>query len=133
MVAIVGRERIYQVTVVLFRPVTLRISSFLYTFGRFVPSLLEMDPSQEKKLHHDAQSDIEAPAATTGGVFDANDNEEFEVFKTTAGVNFRTVEWPRATVIFLKVIFAVGVLTIPTAMYDLGAVGGKRSDPYSMS
>lgn len=84
-----------------------------------------MDPSQEKKLQHDAQSDVEAPAATTGGVFDANDNEEFEVFKTTAGVNFRTVEWPRATVIFLKVIFAVGVLTIPTAMYDLGAVGGE--------
>jgi hypothetical protein len=75
------------------------------------------------------QSDIEhdASGATTGGVFNANDNEEFEVFKTTAGVNFRTVEWPRATVIFLKVIFAVGVLTIPTAMYDLGAVGGTLS------
>lgn len=54
-------------------------------------------------------------------------SEEFEVFKTTGGVNFRTVEWPRATVIFLKVIFAVGVLTIPTAMYDLGAVGGTLS------
>jgi len=85
----------------------------------------------EKKAQQqpDSQSDVEhdASGATAGGVFSANDNEEFEVFKTTAGVNFRTVEWPRATVIFLKVIFAVGVLTIPTAMYDLGAVGGTLS------
>lgn len=30
--------------------------------------------------------------------------EDFEVFKqTTDGVNFRTVGWPRASVIFLKV------------------------------
>lgn len=88
-----------------------------------------MDTPQEKKYPHDALSDREhgASSPTAGGVFNANDNEEFEVFKTTAGVNFRTVEWPRATVIFLKVIFAVGVLTIPTAMYDLGAVGGTLS------
>jgi hypothetical protein len=88
-----------------------------------------MDSPQEKNYQHDAQSDVEHEASgpTAGGVFNANDNEEFEVFKTTAGVNFRTVEWPRATVIFLKVIFAVGVLTIPTAMYDLGAVGGTLS------
>jgi hypothetical protein len=88
-----------------------------------------MDRPQEKKLQHDAPSDVEHDASgpTAGGIFNADDNEEFEVFKTTAGVNFRTVEWPRATVIFLKVIFAVGVLTIPTAMYDLGAVGGTLS------
>ena len=30
----------------------------------------------------------------------------------------------RASVIFLKVIFATGVLSIPTAMVSLGAVGG---------
>lgn len=89
-----------------------------------------MDTPQEKKHPHDAHSDVENDAPgppIAGGIFNAADNEEFEVFKTTAGVNFRTVEWPRATVIFLKVIFAVGVLTIPTAMYDLGAVGGTLS------
>lgn len=54
--------------------------------------------------------------------------EDFEVFKKTAeGVDFRTVGWPRATVIFLKVIFATGVLSIPTAMFSLGAVGGALS------
>ncbi|KAI5198563.1 hypothetical protein E4T38_07478 [Aureobasidium subglaciale] len=54
--------------------------------------------------------------------------EDFEVFKQTEdGVNFRTVGWPMATVIFLKTIFALGVLSIPSAMYSLGAVGGALS------
>ncbi|KAF8857987.1 hypothetical protein BDZ45DRAFT_409768 [Acephala macrosclerotiorum] len=54
--------------------------------------------------------------------------EQNEVFKKThEGVDFRTVGWPRASVIFLKVIFATGVLSIPTAMYSLGALGGALS------
>ncbi|KAL0579326.1 hypothetical protein V5O48_002659 [Marasmius crinis-equi] len=57
------------------------------------------------------------------------DNEERdEVFKkNTDGVDFRTVGWPRASLIFLKVLFATGVLTIPSAMATLGAVGGALS------
>jgi hypothetical protein len=52
--------------------------------------------------------------------------EIHEVFqKVEGGVDFRTVSWQRATVIFLKVIFATGVLSIPSAMYSLGAVGGS--------
>lgn len=52
--------------------------------------------------------------------------ETHEVFqKIEGGVDFRTVGWPRATVIFLKIIFATGVLSIPSAMYSLGAVGGS--------
>ena len=81
-----------------------------------------------------------------GGYGDVEDPlEDHEVFKKTHdGVNFRTVGWPRASVIFLKstcvprfldlflltvcsVIFATGVLSIPTAMYSLGAVGGALS------
>jgi hypothetical protein len=54
--------------------------------------------------------------------------ESHEVFqKTEDGVDFRNVSWPRATIIFLKIIFATGVLSIPTAMYSLGAVGGAFS------
>ncbi|SMR44960.1 unnamed protein product [Zymoseptoria tritici ST99CH_3D1] len=52
------------------------------------------------------------------------DFEELEVFRKDGEVDFRTVSWPRATVIFLKIIFATGVLSIPTAMVSLGAVGG---------
>ena len=48
-----------------------------------------------------------------------------EVFKhVEGGVDYRTVGWMRAAVIFLKVIFATGVLSIPSAMVSLGAVGG---------
>lgn len=39
----------------------------------------------------------------TGDVMDPLNDDEFEVFKNvTDGVNFRTVGWPRASVIFLK-------------------------------
>ncbi|ORY31432.1 putative N amino acid transport system protein [Naematelia encephala] len=52
-------------------------------------------------------------------------DDEFEVFKhVEGGVNYRTVGWFRASVIFLKVIFATGVLSIPSAMVALGSVGG---------
>ncbi|KKY29087.1 putative neutral amino acid [Phaeomoniella chlamydospora] len=67
----------------------------------------------------------EISPATAASIEEEN---EFEVFKKTKdGVDFRTVGWPRAAVIFLKVIFATGVLSIPTAMYSLGAVGGALS------
>jgi hypothetical protein len=51
--------------------------------------------------------------------------EEQEVFKkTNEGVNFRNVGWFKACIIFTKVMFATGVLSIPSAMYALGAVPG---------
>ncbi|PSN64992.1 hypothetical protein BS50DRAFT_496552 [Corynespora cassiicola Philippines] len=61
-------------------------------------------------------------------MFDSKGEDDFEVFKTTTdGVQFRLVGWPMASVIFLKIIFATGVLSIPTAMYGLGAIGGALS------
>ncbi|KAK8048368.1 hypothetical protein PG994_010098 [Apiospora phragmitis] len=52
-------------------------------------------------------------------------DDAFEVFKRQEGqVDFRTVSWIHASVIFLKIIFATGVLTIPSAMYVLGAFPG---------
>ncbi|KAB2570371.1 N amino acid transport system protein [Lasiodiplodia theobromae] len=65
--------------------------------------------------------DVEAIA------YDKEVENDFEVFKKGEGVDFRTVGWVKATVIFLKIIFATGVLSIPTAMYSLGAVGGALS------
>ncbi|KAJ9620413.1 hypothetical protein H2204_012260 [Knufia peltigerae] len=50
---------------------------------------------------------------------------EQEVFRITEdGVDFRTVTWPRAAIIFLKILFATGVLSIPAAMYEIGAAAG---------
>ncbi|KAI0481115.1 transmembrane amino acid transporter protein-domain-containing protein [Xylariaceae sp. FL0804] len=54
--------------------------------------------------------------------------EQYEVFKVApGGVDFRTVTWQRATLIFLKCQVATGVLGIPGALYSLGAVGGGLS------
>ncbi|KAJ5174128.1 uncharacterized protein N7482_000005 [Penicillium canariense] len=54
--------------------------------------------------------------------------EEFEVFKKTAdGVSFRDVGRFKACVLFVKVLFATGVLSLPSALLSLGAVGGAIS------
>lgn len=81
-------------------------------------------PDCEKKAHYDARPSKEDPERIVGEIADIEDHE---VFKQGANVDFRTVGWPRATVIFLKIIFATGVLSIPVAMASLGAVGGALS------
>ncbi|CAD6581156.1 MAG: hypothetical protein CYPHOPRED_001500 [Cyphobasidiales sp. Tagirdzhanova-0007] len=54
------------------------------------------------------------------------EDEELGVFKIGDDVlNYRTVSWPKASVIFLKLIFALGVLSIPGNLNTLGAVGGS--------
>ncbi|ROW09263.1 hypothetical protein VPNG_05871 [Cytospora leucostoma] len=69
------------------------------------------------------------PVPRSSGSIDAGkievDDDAFEVFHRGEGtVDFRTVGWIHASVIFLKTIFATGVLTIPSAMYVLGAFPG---------
>jgi hypothetical protein len=52
-------------------------------------------------------------------------DDDREVFKANVnGVEYRTVTWQRAIVIFIKTQIATGVLGIPSALYNLGAVGG---------
>ena len=54
--------------------------------------------------------------------------ESREIFKdSTDGVKFRTVSWQRATIIFLKIQFAMSILSVPGALATLGAVGGALS------
>ena len=54
----------------------------------------------EKRAHH-ASPSKDDPERVVG---DLDDLEDSEVFKINAGVDFRTVGWPRATVIFLKLV-----------------------------
>ncbi|KXT01946.1 hypothetical protein AC578_2567 [Pseudocercospora eumusae] len=57
-----------------------------------------------------------------------DEREAHEIFqKSTDGVDFRTVSWPRATIIFLKIQFAMSILAVPGALATLGAVGGALS------
>ena len=84
----------------------------------------EHSPPNEKTQYesHHTKSD---PERLVGEISD--EDEQHEVFKKDAAVDFRNVGWVRCTVIFLKVIFATGVLSIPISMYQLGAVGGALS------
>jgi hypothetical protein len=76
---------------------------------------------QQAEAHGAYDSEQASPRAVE---FD----EEGEVFKKTAsGVNFRQVGWFNAAVIFTKILFATGVLSLPSALYSLGAVGGSIS------
>lgn len=55
-------------------------------------------------------------------------SERHEVFQDSAeGVKFRTVSWQSATVIFLKIQFAMSILSVPGSFATLGAVGGALS------
>lgn len=52
-------------------------------------------------------------------------DEAREVFKKNVdGVDFRTVSWKRAVIIFVKYTVATGILGIPSALNTLGAVVG---------
>lgn len=59
---------------------------------------------------------------------DVGISDSREIFKDTPdGVKFRTVSWQRATIIFLKIQFAMSILSVPGALATLGAVGGALS------
>lgn len=54
--------------------------------------------------------------------------ETREVFKAHVdGVEFRTVSWQRAAILFLKIQFAMSILAVPSTLAALGAVGGALS------
>ncbi|KAH0040861.1 amino acid transporter, partial [Aureobasidium melanogenum] len=61
-------------------------------------------------------------------IADTQLGESREVFQAHIdGVEFRNVSWQRATVVFVKINFAMSILSIPAAMAALGSVGGSLS------
>lgn len=87
------------------------------------PSEIEQNPGYD----HDIKS---VPVPSTGEIdaIKALDPEALEVFQRNVdGVEFRTVSWQRATVVFLKINFAMSILTTPNALATFGAVGGGLS------
>ncbi|OAP58967.1 hypothetical protein AYL99_06264 [Fonsecaea erecta] len=80
-------------------------------------------PEPEIGEHQSADSIQDQYGEKTAGTVD-----DLETFKVADGaVNFRSVEWKRAAVIFLKIQFSTGVLSLPVAVNALGAVGGALS------
>lgn len=91
-----------------------------------------MDISVEKTLNvaqsDQAATDLRSSLGRDGQYADKEDVTACEVFQETSeGVNFRTVSWQRATVLFLKIQFAMSILAVPSSLGALGAVGGALS------
>jgi hypothetical protein len=61
-------------------------------------------------------------------VVDTEVGESYEIFQANVnGVEFRTVSWQQATVLFVKINFAMTILSTPGALSALGSVGGSLS------
>lgn len=88
-----------------------------------------MDPAERSANPKVAPDGIEPQVMNSNPPSEKGDLYETpEVFKDSAdGVNFRTVSWQRATIIFLKIQFAMSILSVPGALATLGAVGGALS------
>lgn len=85
-----------------------------------IDSLSAKQASDLKKLET-SKFDESAAVDTEAG-------ESYEVFQDNVnGVEFRTVSWRRATVLFVKFNFAMSILSIPGALAALGSVGGSFS------
>lgn len=86
-------------------------------------------PNYEKngaEVYNDAIESAHSDAAVPPEKGDSP--EAHEIFHDgSEGVKFRTVSWQRATVLFLKIQFAMSILSVPGALATLGAVGGALS------
>ena len=84
-----------------------------------------------EKRATEINSDTISPQAPNASLPETKEDilEAREVFHDdrSSGVKFRTVSWQRATIIFLKIQFAMSILAVPGALATLGAVGGGLS------
>ncbi|KAK5120930.1 hypothetical protein LTR85_005714 [Meristemomyces frigidus] len=82
-----------------------------------------MSTTDEKRFVTEPTAVSKSPSIQEGTSTDSV--EEREVFQREVdGVNFRTISWQRATIIFVKYTVATGILGIPSSLNTLGAVGG---------
>lgn len=81
-----------------------------------------MDPPSEKIAYETKQEPVLRDGSLKQGSISDDDREVFKA--NVDGVEYRTVTWQRAIIIFIKTQIATGVLGIPSALYSLGAVGG---------
>lgn len=87
-----------------------------------------MDMPIEKTTAQSEAAATDLRSSRDGQYADKEDITACEVFQETSqGVNFRTVSWQRATVLFLKIQFAMSILAVPSSLGALGAIGGALS------
>ncbi|KAH7325549.1 transmembrane amino acid transporter [Stachybotrys elegans] len=87
----------------------------------------ETGPSGEKYQPSDKTDMVPAAGSVKAGISSHEVNlESREVFQTGTDVlEFRTVSWQRAAIMFCKINFAMSILAIPEAISTVGAVGGS--------
>lgn len=117
----------------------LRRSNFTspYTYYRWISYLAPVSKSIPREyetmsdLDKKAQGEVKTPTITSqssgpavGEVYNEHEHEHEPFAASPNGVNFRTVGWIRASIFFLKMTFAAGILSITPALYELGAVLG---------
>lgn len=77
----------------------------------------QASPSKHEKITLQTSND-EEPTIEKGEIRD--------VFQSNVdGVEFRTVSWQQACILFVKFNFAMSILSIPGALAALGSVGGS--------
>lgn len=85
--------------------------------------------SSRDDISHPKSEKAALDASEYGGTLttkETENGESREVFQVGVdGVEFRTVSWQRATVVFLKINFAMSILAIPGALAALGSLGGS--------
>lgn len=80
---------------------------------------IHISPGQEKTIYTHSTDQTDDDGKVVGEI--AN----LQVFRDTVdGVSFQTVAWPHAAMIFCKILCSTGIMSIPSAMSSLGAVGG---------
>jgi len=86
------------------------------------PSERQIDLPKKGQFALETSNDDESTAV------DTEIGESYEIFQANVdGVEFRTVSWQQATVLFVKINFAMSILSTPAALAALGSVGGSLS------
>lgn len=85
--------------------------------------------SQEDKISSKTDNAaLDGPQLCEARIKDTERGELREIFELgLSAVEFRTVSWQRATVVFIKISFAMSILAVPGALATLGSVGGALS------
>ncbi|KAF2102791.1 neutral amino acid permease [Rhizodiscina lignyota] len=87
----------------------------------------------EKELGHDAEKGHGKSSVEVGtvgvlvedGVVYDNEHEVFR--KDDDAIDYRTVGMKRALFVMFKVVFSLGILSLPSTLFSLGALGGALS------
>jgi hypothetical protein len=91
-------------------------------------SQIDLPPGPQADLPKKDLFTLEMSNQDGSTAVDTEVGESYEIFQANVNaVEFRTVSWQQATVLFVKINFAMSILSTPGALAVLGSVGGSLS------